>query len=341
MTKLTVKELREHAKVAGIKGYSRMRKAELEAALSEISEEETAMVAETNRDGEMDIYESLGIYVSDEEKKDAELCEKANEVSSCETKEAMMTKLLSWDSETAIEVCYMFFPEERGQMPELEAEIEEKKCAERVWKILTDPQKEEVSLEGQMPIVEVEEMAESETNEAEISETEEETREMVRVVADALKAESDEKVRAEMLSSIEDARLIEAIAKELYGADYVRELLVKVLCGPKGLIESEGEEKKAAAKPVNVEEFKKAFEELERGNEFVNIPELRKKLAWDKEEFDEMLRGLRDEEVIRLHVTDLTIFEPEEFFYDELDNSRMGMVTWKGGNSEMIEELSA
>ena len=35
MTKLTVKELREHAKVAGIKGYSRMREAELEAALSE------------------------------------------------------------------------------------------------------------------------------------------------------------------------------------------------------------------------------------------------------------------------------------------------------------------
>ena len=37
MTKVTVKELREQAKVAGIKGYSRMRKAELEAALSEPS----------------------------------------------------------------------------------------------------------------------------------------------------------------------------------------------------------------------------------------------------------------------------------------------------------------
>ena len=35
MKKVTVKELREQAKVAGIKGYSRMKKAELEAVLSE------------------------------------------------------------------------------------------------------------------------------------------------------------------------------------------------------------------------------------------------------------------------------------------------------------------
>ena len=76
------------------------------------------------------------------------------------------------------------------------------------------------------------------------------------------------------------------------------------------------------------EKFKEAFDELERGKIFVNIPELRKKLAWPHDVFDEMLRELRDEEVIHLHVTDLTIFEPEEFFYDELDNSRMGMVTW-------------
>ena len=48
MTRLTVKELREQAKAAGIKGYSRMRKAELEAALgnqavTENSKEERKM----------------------------------------------------------------------------------------------------------------------------------------------------------------------------------------------------------------------------------------------------------------------------------------------------------
>ena len=132
MTKVTVRELREQAKAAGIKGYSRMRKAELEAALAKISEEETTMTRETNRGAEKDVYESLGIYVSDEERRISDLCEKANEVSICETKEAMKKKLLSWETETAIEVCYMFFPEKRGQTPEVEVED----YAERVWKIL-------------------------------------------------------------------------------------------------------------------------------------------------------------------------------------------------------------
>ena len=76
------------------------------------------------------------------------------------------------------------------------------------------------------------------------------------------------------------------------------------------------------------ERFKAAFDELERGQTFVNIPELRKKLSWPHDVFDDMLRKLRDEEVIVLHVTDRTNFEPEEFFYDEADNARMGMVTW-------------
>ncbi len=79
------------------------------------------------------------------------------------------------------------------------------------------------------------------------------------------------------------------------------------------------------------ERFKEAFDELEHGRVFVNIPELRKKLAWPHDVFDDMLRKLRDEEVIVLHVTDRTKdFEPEEFFYEN-DNSRMGMVTWNEG----------
>ena len=83
MTKVTVRELREQAKAAGIKRYSRMKKAELEAALTKISEEETAMTTEINRDGEKDVYESLGIYVSEGEVKEAELCKKANELAFC------------------------------------------------------------------------------------------------------------------------------------------------------------------------------------------------------------------------------------------------------------------
>ena len=75
------------------------------------------------------------------------------------------------------------------------------------------------------------------------------------------------------------------------------------------------------------ERFKEAFDELERGKIFVNIPELRKRLNWPHEVFDEMLRELRDEGIVQLHKTDLTRFQPEEFFYDE-DNSRRGMVTW-------------
>ena len=75
------------------------------------------------------------------------------------------------------------------------------------------------------------------------------------------------------------------------------------------------------------EEFLKAFDELVPVHGFVNIPELRKKLNWTHNEFDDMIRELRDNKVIRLHATDVTLFEPEEFFYDEDDNTRLGMVS--------------
>ena len=336
MTKVTVRELREQAKAAGLKGYSRMKKAELEAALTKISEEETAMITETLRDGEKDVYESLGIYVSDEERRISDLCEKVNEVSICETKEAMKKKLLSWETETAIEVCYMFFPEKRGQMPEVELED----YGERVWKILTGYPKEEGRIEEQMPCMEIEEAAESETNEAESSASEEEVRETVMIVLDALKLESDEKEREEMLRSIEDARLIEGIAKELYGADYVRELLIRAMIGKTDAKAEKSDESEREGRPVSEEEFKKAFEELERGRRYVSIPQLRKKLSWPHEEFDEMISKLRKDETIILHVTEAGKYEPEEFFYDEASN-RMGMVTWNDKASEMTEKLSA
>ncbi len=79
----------------------------------------------------------------------------------------------------------------------------------------------------------------------------------------------------------------------------------------------------------NQEEFIEAVKELDRGNYFVKIPELRKRLGWPRENFDDMLRFLRDREIIQMHVADDTIMTPDEVsncFIDE-NNYRMGTVT--------------
>ncbi len=85
-------------------------------------------------------------------------------------------------------------------------------------------------------------------------------------------------------------------------------------------------------KVVKVAEFKKAFDELDNGRIFVNIYELRRKMNLSREVFDEMLRKLRDAEVIQLHVGDDYLRTPEEIndcFVDE-NNYRMGTVTFTG-----------
>ena len=425
MKKVTVKELREHAKAAGIKGYSRMKKAELEAALSETikeetrmkqaeyfmkeqsklgrdviaalrateissektriledadyfmlegvarelgmelpempeeerlrerliavfvkpeetrtekTEEETIKTTETIRDTEMDIYESLGIYVSDEERELMAMVDKANEVCRCGTYEEMLSKLRSYDPETAINVCYMFFPDCRGQMPEAETDVEVERCAKRLYKTLTERMTEEVRMEDQMPLLEADNSGETETPEEETIETEslaseDEIIETVRIELDAIRMEADAKKREEMLRGIEDARLIEGIAKELYGADYVRELLIEAMKGKECMQSWSRSETEREARPVSVEEFKKAFDEIEGGKIYVSIPKLRKKLKWGHEEFDEMVRELRDKEEIILHVSEAGKYDPEEFIYDENDGSRMGLITWKEGEA--------
>lgn len=78
---------------------------------------------------------------------------------------------------------------------------------------------------------------------------------------------------------------------------------------------------------ATLEDFKKAFDELERGQKFVNIPELRKKLSWPHDVFDDMIRKLRDEGIIQLQKTEAGNFALEDFFYDEHD-ARRGMVRW-------------
>ena len=78
------------------------------------------------------------------------------------------------------------------------------------------------------------------------------------------------------------------------------------------------------------EEFKKAFDKLDKGRIFVRICDLRKELNWPREVFDEMLVKLRDEEVIQLQVGDastMTRDEVKDSFVDE-NNFRMSLVTW-------------
>ena len=80
------------------------------------------------------------------------------------------------------------------------------------------------------------------------------------------------------------------------------------------------------------EAFCSAFKELDQGRIFVRICDLRRRLGWKREEFDALLRHLRDEELIQLHSGDVTMMTPqevEESFVDE-NGFRMGTVTWHG-----------
>ncbi len=77
------------------------------------------------------------------------------------------------------------------------------------------------------------------------------------------------------------------------------------------------------------EKFIEAFDALDRGRIFVRIPDLRRKLGWPREVFDDMLRDLRDRDVIQLHTGDASLMTPDEVadcFIDEND-FRKGSVT--------------
>ncbi len=80
------------------------------------------------------------------------------------------------------------------------------------------------------------------------------------------------------------------------------------------------------------EQFHAAFRELDRGSIFVRICDLRRRLNWPREVFDDMLRRLRDDEAVQLHAGDVTLMTPdqvEDGFVDE-NGFRMGTVTWVG-----------
>ena len=55
-------------------------------------------------------------------------------------------------------------------------------------------------------------------------------------------------------------------------------------------------------------------------------------MGWPREVFDDMLRRLRDDEVVQLHAGDVTLMTPdqvEDGFLDE-NGFRMGTMTWIG-----------
>ena len=96
-------------------------------------------------------------------------------------------------------------------------------------------------------------------------------------------------------------------------------------CGPVNSGRPETDEERREA-------FHSTFKELDRGRIFVRICDLRRRLGWKREDFDSLLRRLRDEELIQLHSGDATMMTPQEVedgFVDE-NGFRMGTVTWHG-----------
>ena len=81
-----------------------------------------------------------------------------------------------------------------------------------------------------------------------------------------------------------------------------------------------------------VENFRAEYDELHKFREFVRICDLRRKLNWPREVFDEMIRTLRDNRTIQLYAADESMLardEIEDCFVDET-NYRMGIMIWNG-----------
>ena len=79
-------------------------------------------------------------------------------------------------------------------------------------------------------------------------------------------------------------------------------------------------------------EFREAYDELHREREFVRICDLRRRLGWPREEFDEMLRGLRDSMTVHMAQAEERYFSKDELadcWVDE-NNYRMGTIRWNG-----------
>ena len=77
------------------------------------------------------------------------------------------------------------------------------------------------------------------------------------------------------------------------------------------------------------ESFLEAVKELESDRKYVSIWKIRRKLNWTRDEFDGMVRKLRDERTIELHTLDASTMTPDKVsdsFVDE-NGFRKGSLT--------------
>ena len=91
-------------------------------------------------------------------------------------------------------------------------------------------------------------------------------------------------------------------------------------------------ERKAYTEGYTQEEFRRAFDSLSQGGRAIAVPiyQLRRALGWPREEFDAMLKDLRDKEIITLRKGDFSLMtqdEANDSFIDE-NGFRRGAVTW-------------
>ena len=92
------------------------------------------------------------------------------------------------------------------------------------------------------------------------------------------------------------------------------------------------QEKPAQSGEYTRGEFKAAYDELHREREFVRICDLRRKLGWPREAFDEMVRELRDSGAVHMAQAENRYYTNDELadcWMDE-NNYRMGTIDWNG-----------
>lgn len=97
--------------------------------------------------------------------------------------------------------------------------------------------------------------------------------------------------------------------------------------------EVKSEEKVRTSGDYSPRKFREAFDELDKGRIFVRICDLRRKLNWPRDVFDNMLKNLRDKQSIYIYEADqstLTEDEVKDCFIDE-NNYIMGRVSWNAG----------
>ena len=85
--------------------------------------------------------------------------------------------------------------------------------------------------------------------------------------------------------------------------------------------------------------FKATYDELHKFREFPRVPDLRRKLDWPREVFDDMVRNLRDSGTVQLEHADESIMTQDEIldcFVSEKNRIRMGIGNDRGTPSVSI-----